>query len=251
MATKDYREIQVASSLLAVIFLGVLALGVFVFLLGVSVGKKQAEAGRGPLPTVREVASASGGAAKPGNASVEAPRPATETVAGKVPSVQVKETAGPSSAAGALTTPSSATTASSSAARSDPSRSAPASKPTETSAPPETASFAVQGKPDVKTSAAPATAAPAAGLPKAAAPKKGLYYVQVGAYDDSPSAAAVSQSFKSRGYSVVILNPQATDRRPKYRVRVGGYATRDQASAVLARLKLSEGGRVDYWIVKD
>src|SRR5512137_3215952 len=41
MATKDFREIQVSSSLLVVIFLGVLALGVFIFLLGVSVGKKQ------------------------------------------------------------------------------------------------------------------------------------------------------------------------------------------------------------------
>src|SRR5512136_1194349 len=42
MANKDFREIQVSSSLLVVIFLGVLALGVFIFLLGVSVGKKQA-----------------------------------------------------------------------------------------------------------------------------------------------------------------------------------------------------------------
>ena len=42
MATKDFREIQVSSTLLVVIFLGVLALGVFIFLLGVSVGKKEA-----------------------------------------------------------------------------------------------------------------------------------------------------------------------------------------------------------------
>ena len=42
MKNKDFREIQVSSSLLVVIFLGVLALGVFIFLLGVSVGKKQA-----------------------------------------------------------------------------------------------------------------------------------------------------------------------------------------------------------------
>jgi len=42
MANKDYREIQISSSLLVFIFIGVLVLGVFVFLLGVSVGKKQA-----------------------------------------------------------------------------------------------------------------------------------------------------------------------------------------------------------------
>ncbi len=38
---RDFREIQVSSSLLVVIFLAVLALGVFIFLLGVSVGKRQ------------------------------------------------------------------------------------------------------------------------------------------------------------------------------------------------------------------
>ena len=43
MKNKDFREIQVSSSLLVVIFLGVLALGVFIFLLGVSVGKKQVQ----------------------------------------------------------------------------------------------------------------------------------------------------------------------------------------------------------------
>ncbi len=48
MKNKDFREIQVSSSLLVVIFLGVLALGVFIFLLGVSVGKKQ---GGGTVPT--------------------------------------------------------------------------------------------------------------------------------------------------------------------------------------------------------
>ncbi len=41
MRNRDFREIQVSSSLLVVIFLAVLALGVFIFLLGVSVGKKQ------------------------------------------------------------------------------------------------------------------------------------------------------------------------------------------------------------------
>jgi len=41
MKTKDFREIQISSSLLVFIFLGVLALGVVIFLLGISVGKSQ------------------------------------------------------------------------------------------------------------------------------------------------------------------------------------------------------------------
>jgi cell division septation protein DedD len=43
VANKDYREIQLSSAQLAVIFIVILALGVVIFLLGVSVGKKQAE----------------------------------------------------------------------------------------------------------------------------------------------------------------------------------------------------------------
>jgi cell division septation protein DedD len=43
VANKDYREIQLSSAQLAVIFVVILALGVVIFLLGVSVGKKQAE----------------------------------------------------------------------------------------------------------------------------------------------------------------------------------------------------------------
>ena len=43
MRDKDYREIQLSSSLLVFIFIGILILGVVIFLLGVSVGKKQAQ----------------------------------------------------------------------------------------------------------------------------------------------------------------------------------------------------------------
>lgn len=43
MKSRDYREIQLASSHLVFIFIGILILGVVIFLLGVSVGKKQAQ----------------------------------------------------------------------------------------------------------------------------------------------------------------------------------------------------------------
>ncbi len=42
MKTTEYRELQVSSTQLAMIFIGILVLGVVIFLLGVSVGKKQA-----------------------------------------------------------------------------------------------------------------------------------------------------------------------------------------------------------------
>jgi len=43
MKTKDYREVQLSSSSLVFIFIAILILGVVIFLLGVSVGKKQAQ----------------------------------------------------------------------------------------------------------------------------------------------------------------------------------------------------------------
>ena len=58
MRNKEFREIQVSSSALVFIFLAILVLGVFIFLLGVSVGKKQAQiAGPPTLLTQRTVES--------------------------------------------------------------------------------------------------------------------------------------------------------------------------------------------------
>lgn len=43
MKSREFREIQVSSTQLAIIFLGILVIGVVIFILGVSVGKKQAQ----------------------------------------------------------------------------------------------------------------------------------------------------------------------------------------------------------------
>jgi len=43
MSNKDYRELQLSSSQLVIIFAAILILGVIIFLLGVSVGKKQTQ----------------------------------------------------------------------------------------------------------------------------------------------------------------------------------------------------------------
>jgi len=43
MTSREFREIQVSSTQLAAIFLGILVIGVVIFLLGVSVGKKHAQ----------------------------------------------------------------------------------------------------------------------------------------------------------------------------------------------------------------
>jgi cell division protein FtsN len=49
MKNKDYRELQISSSVLIFIFLGIIIVGIVIFLLGVSVGKKQAEMAGVPM----------------------------------------------------------------------------------------------------------------------------------------------------------------------------------------------------------
>ena len=43
MKNREFREVQVSSTQLAIIFLGILVIGIVIFLLGVSVGKKHAQ----------------------------------------------------------------------------------------------------------------------------------------------------------------------------------------------------------------
>jgi cell division septation protein DedD len=200
MANKDFREIQVSSTLLVVIFLGVLALGVFIFLLGVSVGKKQA--------------------------SVATP---TQIVTQQIPE-PVKE-------------PSVKPTASETAAG-------------DVAASPQAAAPLTPAKPQPKEAAAddrtPVTKPPAeTKKPPAAAPAgSGLYYVQVAAFADKTQAQAFADKYKKQGYTTT-LSPRATSTKTWYRVRLGGYKSRDQAVDLLAKLNAAAGKKTDYQIIRD
>mgnify|MGYP001107553758 CR=1 FL=1 len=187
MKNKEFREIQVSSSLLVVIFLGVLALGVFIFLLGVSVGKKQVRLAA-PTQVVTQ----------------QIPEPVKE------PSVR--------------TTP-------------------PAGAAAEEPAPPAAAKQA-------PPAAAPA-AKPAAESRAAAAPANGLYYVQVAAFTDRAQARALADRFKGQGYAAVVADPKPTDAKTWYRVRLGGYPSRDRAVALLDKLNAAAGKKTDYRVVQD
>ncbi len=72
MKNKDYRELQLSSSQLFFIFLAILILGVVIFLLGVSVGKKQAQIQRGtPITAQQKVGQAEIPTAPPSEESKE------------------------------------------------------------------------------------------------------------------------------------------------------------------------------------
>ncbi len=189
MANKEFREIQVSSSLLVVIFLGVLALGVFIFLLGVSVGKNQARLSA-PTQVVTQ----------------QIPEPVRE--------VPVKPTA--------------AETESGSA-------SAPAG-----GLAPKTAAKDPGTKPPAAKTAAAAKKTQAVTGPR--------YYVQVAAFNERALAESLAEKYKAQGYEAVI-NPRQTSTKTWYRVRLGGYATRDQAAGLLDKLNAAAGKKTDFQIV--
>jgi len=191
MKNNNFREIQVSSSLLVVIFLGVLALGVFIFLLGVSVGKKQV---RLSAPT----------------------QVVTQQIPDPVKEAPVKPTSAETESAKAA--------APSGAGASQPPAGGLASK---TSA----------SKPPAETKAAPA-----------AGP---LYYVQVGAFTDRAQAQTAAETYRKQGLTVFVTDPKPTDTRTWYRVRLGGYASRDRAVGLLDKLNAAAGKKTDFRIVQD
>ncbi len=209
MKNKDFREIQVSSSLLVVIFLGVLALGVFIFLLGVSVGKKEVGAGTPSQIVTQQI-----------------PEPVKESPVKPPASDSGAETQSPglkSSAPGQVQ-------AGHEAAVTNPTPKEPA----------------VDKAPGPAPKPAPETKKPTATVPSGA----GLYYVQVAAYTERSQAQAAADKYRKQGYTAVVTNPKPSETKTWYRVRLGGYPTRDKATALLAKLNAA-GKKTDFRIVQD
>jgi len=176
MRDKEYREVQLSSSHLVFIFIGIIILGVVIFLLGVSVGKKQAQ-----ILESSEV----------------------------VPSAKIEEVKG--------------------------------------------SSLQSEEKPKNSISKELALHKKLKEEPDNTPPNKqtSLYYIQVGAFTDKKAASTFAAKFKQKGYPAQVLSPFPADKKAIYRVRIGGYSSREKAEAIkgeLARLKLKR--RSDYFIVR-
>ena len=192
MKNKDFREIQVSSSLLVVIFLGVLALGVFIFLLGVSVGKKQVRITSQTQVVTQQIP-------EPVKEPPVEPTPAeTEAAKTEVPAGGIK----PQSLKGEA-----------------------AARPA-----PEKAKAAPQ---------------------KAPAGGSGLYFVQIAATTDKTQAQALADKYRKQGYSAFVADPRPADTKTWYRVRLGGYASRDRAVDLLGKLNAAAKKKTDFRVVQD
>ena len=176
MKNKDYREIQLSSAQLAIIFVAILILGVVIFLLGVSVGKKQAQ-------LVKE---------------------SDLTASGEIQKVEAKP--------------------------------AIPSQETEDTISKELASHQkIKEKTQQK---------------KPAAALQNLYYIQVAALDSQDAANSFAEQFRQRGYPAIVLDPFPTDTRPVFRVRIGGYETREEAEKILGQLQSESRRKVDYFVIR-
>ncbi len=176
MKNRDYRELQLSSSQLFFIFLAILILGVVIFLLGVSVGKKQVQIMKSAQMTTKEKVEPAGDQTSP------PAEESKESISKELASLQkTKE---------------------------------------------ET-----QKQPTMSDD-------------------RTLFYVQVGAFNRREIALSFADVFNQRGYPAIVLDPFPSDRREIFRVRIGGYATREEAEEVRTKLKTETSRTTDYFIIR-
>jgi DedD protein len=137
-------------------------------------------------------------------------------------------------------TPAKAATKSDAEPKAAPKAEAPPAAPTASEPPPSAATTGATGTATASAPAAPAAPAsapaadakPAAGEPA----KSGGFSVQLGAFTDAYGANALVNKLKKQGYPA-YTEPVETSRGTMYRVRVGGYSSREAAVEVRKKLK--------------
>ncbi len=265
---REVRELQFSSTQLIVLFLAILVLGIFIFLLGVSVGKKQTRLTQ-EANLVRNPAGQSVRRNIP-VAPKEEPGPTAidKEIASHAQQSTASKTGAQPQGTGSLSP--SAKTATPSLPLSKPTVTDAKTAPSKTGATPQTqpqtkSQSAVPAKAKTGTIAAPSSKAPAVktrtatsttAQPKTAPAKttqivKGYYYIQLAAFDERAAAVTFSTQIRAAGYPTIVMDPTARDKKPWYRVRVGGYATKEEAETTVQRLRAVVTGRkFEYWITR-
>lgn len=214
---KNYREIQVSSTILVFIILGIIFLGAVIFFIGVQVGKKQADL------MVKTMTA----------------QKAEETVSAPVP-VPVAEG-------------SSGTSSEQLSAAATPGQSQPETKPVEQPASQTPARTSQQSTtaPSRVTQQPPAVPSRTEPTPRTTtAATGGNYFIQVGAFNDRPTARLEAEKYRKQGFNAVVKEPFARDRKPLYRVWLGGYKTREDAQKALSELVSKSARNPGFFIVQ-
>ncbi len=177
MSSKDYRELQLSSSQLVIIFLAIIVLGVIIFLLGISVGKKRTEIVLASQLGTEQVSEKISGEKK---VSIEDPN---TKIAEKTPSQQK-------------------------------------STPQEEKLAPSNQALNLD------------------------------WFIQVGAFNNRAGAQATADKLKEGGLNVIVLDPYSSDRKSVFRVRIGGYATKDLAERAKTELARTDPKAKDYFVIR-
>jgi DedD protein len=80
-----------------------------------------------------------------------------------------------------------------------------------------------------------------------AARSGGAIAVQVAALTSRSDAEAIARRLSGKGYAAYILSPEAGD-KPVFKVRVGNYASADEAARVSRRLRQEE--KLQPWVIR-
>lgn len=95
---------------------------------------------------------------------------------------------------------------------------------------------------------APAVAAASpASAPAASLPKGGAIAVQVAALTSRADAESIARRLTSKGYAAYVLTPDP-GAKAVFKVRVGNYASADEAARVSRRLKQEE--KLQPWVIR-
>jgi cytoskeletal protein RodZ len=234
--SKEPRELQFTSGQLVVVFVLIIALGAFIFILGVSVGKKQARLAEGPVSPSKTSVDKVARQVKPTG------EPKTKAVAQTPSQTSRPSTSGEKAAKSDIqqeiasfqaqqkTSKTTAQETKPAASKSQP-KSQPKPATSETKTPPKSTAAAPNTKNQSKTAVTSAASQ--------AKPAANLYYIQVTAATQKTEAIRVAESIKALGFAAVVLDPLPTDRTPYYRVRVGGYPTEQDRSLAADRLAVA------------
>jgi hypothetical protein len=103
-------------------------------------------------------------------------------------------------------------------------------------------------QPEPEVAALSQEGGPAVELPAVAAAPPGRVAIQVGAFTEGAAAEKLADRLRSRGYPVYVT-PGARSDAPRWRVRVGPLADREEAERVAARLKTEE--RLPTWVLDE
>ncbi len=231
---REPRELQFTSAQLVIVFILIIALGAFIFILGVSVGKKQARLSEGPAPVRKPTAEKVAQKVKPplepkvkagAETKTEAVKP--NPPVGGTPKSDIQQEIA-SFKAQPKTTKTTAQAAK------------PAASKTQPAAQPKPAAPEAKTQPaGSKTKTLPQPAVPAAN-PQVKPPAT-LFFIQVAAAPQKEEALRLAGSIRNHGFTAMVLDPLPTDRTPYYRVRVGGYQTEEERSLAAEKLAVALG----------